>query len=146
MHNGTVVMQQHDRFQPTGFSGAPVINEAGRPVGVVSLSDIVVHDREKVEYLEPEPAYYQHHDLATRAGERLRSGFQVEKVDRTRVQDLMTPAVFCVSLDTPAASVVEQLRELNVHRLFVVDENGILVGVITALDVVRHLRATDEPR
>ena len=29
--------------------------------------------------------------------------------------------------------------ELNVHRLFVVDRNGILVGVIIALDVLRHL-------
>jgi len=65
--------------------------------------------------------------------------FQLERVDMTLVSDLMTPAVFCVSLDTPAASVVEQLRELNVHRLFVVDGNGILVGVITALDVVRRL-------
>ena len=28
-----------------GFSGAPVVNAAGRAIGVVSLSDIVVRDR-----------------------------------------------------------------------------------------------------
>jgi CBS domain-containing protein len=45
-----------------------------------------------------------------------------------------------VALDTPASSVVEQMRELNVHRLFVVDEDGVMVGVITAMDIIRHLR------
>ena len=50
---------------------APVINEVGRPVGVLSLADIVVHDRE--------------------------SGFHVERPDLTRVRDMMTPAVFSIA-------------------------------------------------
>jgi len=29
-----------------GYSAAPVIDEAGRPVGVLSCSDLLVHDRE----------------------------------------------------------------------------------------------------
>jgi predicted transcriptional regulator len=29
---------------------------------------------------------------------------------------------------------------LKVHRLFVVDAAGVLVGVISALDVLRHLQ------
>jgi CBS-domain-containing membrane protein len=58
------------------------------------------------------------------------------------VRDVMTPAVFCVALDTPACRVVEQMCELNVHRLFVVDEDGVMVGVITAMDIIRHLRLT----
>src|SRR5262249_2802727 len=32
-----------------GFSAAPVIDRAGRPVGVLSRSDVLVHDRETVE-------------------------------------------------------------------------------------------------
>jgi CBS domain-containing protein len=28
---------------------------------------------------------------------------------------------------------------LKVHRLFVVDADGVLVGVISALDVLRHM-------
>ena len=42
-----------------GFSAAPVINAAGHPVGVVSRSDILVHDREKIEYVTPVPDYYE---------------------------------------------------------------------------------------
>jgi CBS domain-containing protein len=118
-----------------GISGAPVIDEAGRPVGVLSQTDILVHDREEPQHMAPEEV-----DYGTPLPRKWWSAFQLERVDKTLVRDLMTPAVFCVALDTPAASVIEQLRELNVHRLFVVDENGVLVGVITALDVVRHLR------
>jgi CBS domain-containing protein len=51
----------------------------------------------------------------------------------------MTPAVFSISADAPAARVVEELLALNVHRLFVVEGEGVLVGVITAADVLRHL-------
>jgi CBS domain-containing protein len=118
-----------------GFSAAPVIDAAGRPVGVLSRSDILVHDREKVEYLEPAPEYYHQGDLAARSGERLRDGFQVERVDRTQVRDLMTPAVFSVTPEAPATEVIEQMLALNVHRLFVVDR----AGVISVLDILRHL-------
>ena len=127
-----------------GFSAAPVIDEAGRPIGVLSRFDILVHDREKVEYVPVVPEYYERTDLTTRAGESLRSGFQVENVDRTCVRDIMTPVVFSVTLEAPVHRVVEEMLALKVHRLFVVDRDGILVGVISALDVVRHL-GMDQP-
>jgi CBS domain-containing protein len=126
-------------FTDKGFSAAPVIDAAGRPVGVLSRSDIVVHDREKVEYLAPVAEYYDQSELEMRSGERLRNGYQVERVDPTLVRDLMTPAVFSVSPETRAGKVVDQMLALKVHRLFVVDESDVLVGVISALDVLRHL-------
>jgi len=48
--------------------------------------------------------------------------------------------LFSVRTDTPADKVIEQMLALNVHRLFVVDAANVLVGVISALDIVRHLR------
>ena len=57
----------------------------------------------------------------------------------TLVRDLMTPAVFSVRPDDSARQVVEQMIGLNVHQIYVVDREGILVGVISAFDVVRHL-------
>ena len=122
-----------------GFSAAPVIDAAGRPVGVLSRADVVVHDREKVEYLAPAPEFYHRSDLTTPAGEKLPKGFQVQKADRTQVKDIMTPAVFAISPEAPAKKVVDEMLAMKVHRLFVVDQNGVLVGVISALDVLRHL-------
>jgi CBS domain-containing protein len=122
-----------------GFSAAPVIDEAGRPVGVVSRSDILTHDREKGEYLAPVPDYYEAEEPALRPSEVFRAGYQVVDVDQTAVRDIMTPAVFSVWPDTPAREVARQMAALRVHRLFVVDDDGVLIGVISTLDVIRQL-------
>jgi CBS domain-containing protein len=122
-----------------GFSAAPVIDKAGRPVGVLSRSDIIVYDREKVEYLEPVPEYYEKGTITAPTGEPLGNGFQVEKADSVQVRDIMTPIVFSVSPETPACNVVENMLTLRVHRLFVVARDGTLIGVISALDVLKHL-------
>jgi CBS domain-containing protein len=118
-----------------GYTAAPVIDEAGRPVGVLSRTDILVHDRTASGHA---PAYYDSADLAS--AKRLGPGFHVEEVDTTLVSDIMTPTVFSVSPDTCASKVIEDMLALKVHRLFVVDTDGTLVGTISALDVVRHLR------
>jgi CBS domain-containing protein len=122
-----------------GFSAAPVIDKAGRAIGVLSRSDIVVHDREKVDYLALAPDYYDKAELTTAAGERLPNEFQVENVDSTCVKDIMTPVVYAVAPHDPSWKVIEEMASRKVHRLFVVDGNGTLVGVISVLDVVRHL-------
>ncbi len=99
-----------------GFSAAPVIDESGRPIGVVSRADILVHERE-----------------------RLRAAL-VPAADRTTVRDIMTPAVFSVTPQMPVELVVKELVTLNVHQLYVVDEDQFLIGVISAHDVLRRLR------
>jgi CBS domain-containing protein len=125
-------------FTNKGFSTAPVIDDAGRPIGVLSSSDILVHDQEKTDYLASADAV-ERTPVETEAGERLRSGFHVENVDRALVRDLMTPTVFAVSSDTPVANVIAEMLRLRVHHLFVVDRVGTLVGVISPLDFLRNL-------
>jgi CBS domain-containing protein len=122
-----------------GISAAAVIDYAGRPVGVLSRADILTHDRERIEYLIPYPEYYHRSELILESGETLVEGFLVENPDAVQVRDLMTPAVFSVTPEAAASRVVEEMVALKVHRLFVVDREGVLVGVISALDVLRHL-------
>jgi CBS domain-containing protein len=97
-----------------GRHAAPVINDAGRPVGVISGTDILAHDREKAK--------------------------TAAAADGMLVRDLMTPVLFSVAPDVPAARVVAEMVSLKVNRLFVVDGDGNLVGVISALDILRRLR------
>ena len=108
-----------------GISAAPVINEAGAPVGVLSQTDLVVHDRETMDSLA----------ARRRRGEKFRQPAE----DEALVRDLMTPTVFTVRLEAPAAQVVEDMLALRVHRLFVVDDDDVLVGVVAATDVLRRL-------
>ncbi len=129
------------------ISAAPVINEAGEPVGVLSQTDLVVHARERNDSLVTSEGYLEDFTefVETPGAPRdVWSGLKVERVsDKTLVADLMTPTVFTVRLDAPAAQVVEDMLALRVHRLFVVDADGVLVGVVTATDVLRCLAPED---
>lgn len=121
------------------ISGAPVIDEAGRPVGVLTQTDILIHDRETTRHVA---AAGRRRDTASGVelpGEWWQ-GAEIEVVDPTSVRELMTPVVFSVSVNMPAAAVIRQMLELDVHRLFVVGSGGVLVGVISAADVLRRLR------
>jgi CBS domain-containing protein len=121
-----------------GISAAPVIDEAGLPCGVLSRTDVVKHDSRLVDYRQP---------AAPTAEDWLKNNegaVAVEEADFTRVRDIMTPAVFTVSHTAAAAHVVAEMTARNVHRLFVVDGAGVLVGVISAIDVVRRLAPQEE--
>lgn len=107
-----------------GFSAAPVIDDAGRPVGVVSRTDLLQRQGQQ-------------------ALNRLGASGRADLGSETPVRDVMTPAVFCVKPDAPAAKVVEKMLALNVRRLFVVDDAGVLVGVVSAFDVLRGFGRPD---
>lgn len=96
-----------------GFGAAVVIDDAGHPIGVVTKTDVLMHTRRRKPGLEP---------------------------DDTPVTEVMTPAVFSVKPDTSARSVVEQLLELHVHHLFVTDASGVVIGVISPVDVLKKLK------
>jgi CBS domain-containing protein len=108
-----------------GFSAAPVIDEAGRPVGVVSRTDLLHRHAQKAVRLLAAP--------------RGRGEGGSGRDGSAPVEDVMTPGVFCVHADTPAGKAVNKMLALNVRRLFVVDGGGVLVGVVSAFDVLRGL-------
>ena len=120
-----------------GFSAAPVIDNAGRPVGVLSRADIVVHHRQKAEYVPPVPDYYQRTDLATSSGEPLPSGFQVESVDQTRVRDIMIQEVVTVHGTTPVVDAGQIFLQKKFGCLPVVRDNNRLEDIITVVDLLR---------
>src|SRR5438128_1821807 len=53
-----------------GYSAAPVIDDAGRPLGVLSRSDLLIHDREVIQHLAPMPEFYHRQELETATGEK----------------------------------------------------------------------------
>jgi len=122
-------------------SAAPVINDAGRPVGVVSEADILRHDREHAEHVYWRLQKEVDRELTLQTGEHLDDGsFEVEVPDITRVRDIMNPIVYAVRRTTPVFEVVNQLVTKRIHRLFVIDDDGSLVGVITTLDILSRLK------
>lgn len=121
-------------FTEKGIAAAPVIDEGGRPIGVISRSDIFIHQVEDARRQRPD---YFHSPEGAAPSPKRNPGPATKP---THVADVMTPAVFAVGPDTHVGRVVSDMVGLHVHRLFVVDGDGVLVGVITAMDVLKHLR------
>lgn len=124
------------------ISAAPVINDAGRPVGVLSQSDIVRQAARDPGILDGMP-YSGPADEESFLDEIFDRGTRIESpcgAKELPVSHIMTPYIYCVAPETPVVDVVRELLTHNVHRLFVTDEDGVLIGVITALDVLRSLR------
>lgn len=120
-----------------GVSAAPVIDEAGRPVGVISRTDLVRFDAaagattaKSLEFVDD--------GVLTHVKEKT-VPVTPASAD-TPVSAVMTPLVLSVAQETPAADVVRKLVQHRVHRVFVTDGSGVLVGVISSLDLLSHLK------
>lgn len=105
-------------FVDRNVTAAPVVGDRGEPVGVLSVTDLLIHVR---ACLGPASA-------------------DAGRVEPAAVASLMTPTVFTVPEDRPAAEVVRDMLRSRVHHLFVTDAAGKIVGVISTCDVLRHLQ------
>jgi CBS domain-containing protein len=88
--------------------------EHGRIVGVVSKSDLV------------DPRY------------------RSSPTEKPTVRDAMTRAVRAVRPGDPAMFAVRLMADENVHRAVVVDDQGQLAGIVSAMDVLRALARGDD--
>jgi CBS domain-containing protein len=121
-----------------GYHAAPVIDEGGRPIGVLSVTDVLIHNREFVSYLK-EADVTVPGDL--HAHPAMPEDMGIEVVDRTTVGEIMTPTVFTIRPTALVGEVVQAMKAHHVHHLFVADDSGILVGVISMGDILRQLRS-----
>lgn len=93
-----------------GVSGAPVRDDRGNLVGVLSKSDLV--DPEKSDSDPDHP--------------------------RT-VEDSMTPLLYAAKSTDSVGFAARRMVETGVHRVVVIDESGKIVGIVTPIDILRGL-------
>jgi len=119
--------------------GVPVVDGAGRLVGVVSQTDVLAwHLRSGVRGV---PFY----DEAERAGEQalpLETG-PAER-EAVRVSDIMSPLVYCISEDRPVDEAAAMMIQRWIHRLVVVDDDLHVRGVVSAIDLLHCLPGVAE--
>lgn len=120
-----------------GLQIAPVIDDAGRPIGVVSRSDLLDYWGRRRDRLTA---------LATGELDAASAPGTEEPGDELTVPEIMTPVVFGVRMNVPIASIVEKMIALEIRCLFVTDGDGVLVGTISIFDVLRHLMRGNRDR
>lgn len=123
------LMQRHH------LTALPVVDGLQRPLGVLSQTDIVRYLYENPEYRLTEVDYY-----AESFPEGGLMTFEISEEQDIGVQEVMTPVIYSVAPAAAAAEVIDSLLEHRVHRLFVTAEEGRLLGVISTLDLLKHLR------
>jgi CBS domain-containing protein len=57
-----------------------------------------------------------------------------------RVGEVMTPQLLTASADTLASEIVRMLAEKRVGRVFIIDDERHLIGVVSTTDIIAHLR------
>jgi CBS-domain-containing membrane protein len=100
------------------LSAAAVIDTLGQPVGIVNRSELQSVKRQM-------------------AGRRRSAGYEAV-VAGPVVRDLMTPVFFSIRAEAPADRVIQEIRALRLHRLFVMSEGKGLVGFINGTSLLEH--------
>lgn len=129
-------------FYEEGIHGAPVLDEVGKVVGVLSSTDLLraVLERKDVEGPGPRPSPADLDEVAG-AWSLAPEDFQ-ERVQEALVSEFMTESPVEVPPDTPVPELARLMRENAIHRVLVV-EAGRLCGIVSTFDLIGLLEAND---
>lgn len=130
----TTIEELSDILLENGISGAPVVDDDNRLLGVVSEADIIVKDADLhfprvfkllggIIYLESLNKFKK--DLF--------------KHMATKVKDIMTDKVKTARADTPVNKIANIMLEKNINRVPVVDDQNRVIGIIARSDIVRSI-------
>lgn len=120
------------------ISGAPVVDEDGKLVGVVSFRDIALASSggSSVDRDQSNPDFFVR-GWEDRLEMSELASFQVEDEGLT-VGEIMTPGVYAVDAGSPVSDVAETMLGGHLHRVLVTRDEKV-VGIITTSDMLRLL-------
>lgn len=130
-HEGAVFKEIVDALIRNGVSAVPVIDADRRVLGVVSESDLLV--RVSGTHL----TMPRGHRLSGRSEERV-------KLHASTAHELMTSPAVVTSPTTAIPEAAGHALRSRVRRLPVVDDDGVLVGIVTRSDLLRAFLRPDE--
>jgi len=122
------------------ISGAPVTDEKGELVGVVSLTDLVRHS----SMTEKDTEAANTHDVYLYELERHMSHeelrvFHTQYESPIQIREIMTPMIFKVSEEDSVQDVAATMIKGRIHRVFVTRGTR-LTGIVTALDMLQVIK------
>jgi CBS domain-containing protein len=119
-------------MEESGVGGLPVVDADGRVVGVVSEADLLLKEEEAQQP-------HRHHLL-----EGKRRGIERAKAEARVAGELMTAPAVSIGPDASLGQAARLMHERGVKRLPVVDERGVLVGIVSRGDLLTVFMRPDE--
>lgn len=124
------------------FSGAPVVDEESKVVGVLSLQDIARYAEWHLDAEEAAAGAEREREALRELDRRergLRTSMHVDTLEDATVRQVMTSKVATVRAGTPLEKATSMLLKGPIHRLFVTNSKGKLVGLVSTMDIVRYI-------
>ncbi len=119
------------------ITGAPVEDDDGRVVGVVSVVDVARAESKEADahtaWESVDADSYIHDWDRTPADGEIR--VRHLRDDEVTVEDIMNPTVHSVETETRVQEIARKMLNLRLHRLLVV-EDGRLVGILSTSDLI----------
>jgi predicted transcriptional regulator len=129
----TTVRELARLFTEHNISGAPVVDDEGKVIGVVTESDLIFQNK-KVHL----PTVVAILDAFIYLESPEKTEKELKKIAGSTVGDIYAPSVITVQQDTPLDEVATLMAEKKIHTLPVMDGNT-LVGVIGKSDIIRMI-------
>lgn len=123
-----------DLLLERGISGVPVVNEQGKPIGVISRADVLRLDDDQGLTTEMEPVTVRRKDSDHAA---LLPSAKLYEKERVTAVDLMNPVVLVLHESANIGQAASLMAFEGIHRLPIVSDEGEVVGILSALDVLR---------
>ena len=116
------------------ISGLPVVDDQNKLVGVISELDLLWQE----SGITP-PAYITLLDSIIYLQNPATYDREIHKALGQSAADVMTAKPLTIQPTKPLSEAARMMHDRRVHRLFVLNENQELVGVITAGDIMRAM-------
>ena len=130
VHEGTSVKEILQLLLKHKISGVPVIDEEGKPVGVVSEADLLAKMKMPVSlhWLYQYAAYY-YQDKTTD---------EQFKAQATKALEIMTREPIYVDLQTPVDRIAALMIKKNIKRVLVIEDKK-LTGIVSRADILKDI-------
>jgi CBS domain-containing protein len=119
------------------ISGAPVTDESGHIIGVVSLKDLIERYAESPDS-HPRRGTGFYHLSTNEMLEDDFDSFDVPEEAEETAADVMSAEVLSVGPDAGLQEIATQMVKHKIHRLLV-QENGKYVGLISTMEILDSL-------
>ncbi len=123
----------------SGVSGLPVVDPEGRPIGMLSKTDLV----RAQEYGPEVEELVEERDASARLGYEAR----LARLGKAAVGEVMTQKSVTLPVTATLAQAARIMAEKRIHRVIVVDVHGKVSGIVTSMDLLRWLgQVAPDPR
>jgi predicted transcriptional regulator len=117
-----------DVFFEHQITGAPVVDELGHCVGMLSATDFAHSKAEELDGRKQVGNF-----LCSRHPSGL---YSIDEVRHDLVKSHMSSAIKTMDQDAPLLTAARCMCREHVHRLLVIDTSGSPVGILTSLDLI----------